>query len=232
MTARLRWCLAAALVAAGSGGCGWPRIGAGGLEDVTEQPYTFIGVAEEVATGPGYRAGPGPIALTSGVPGGGDFLVGPADLELHDGTRLTVPAGTPGGNRCEELYDPESLDVRPGEYAEEWDEVPDNQKPEACVVIGSADSDGRVAWFQILSPPLPEGTELVHVGHVVEVAGDTALIASDGYRFDLADAVTMRCPGERYEDVADLVTDRGALHEALVDPRTAELVELRCFSAH
>jgi hypothetical protein len=86
VTTGLRCWLAVPLVAAGLGGCGWTQPGAGGLDDVTEQPYTFVGVAEEVETGPNYKVGPRPVALTSGEAGGGDVLVGPAEIELHDGT--------------------------------------------------------------------------------------------------------------------------------------------------
>lgn len=224
--------LAGALIAAGAGGCAWTQPGAGGLDldDVTEQPYTFLGVAEQVETGPNYKAGPHPVALTSGSAGGGDFLVGPAEIELHDGTRLTVPAGTPGGNFCEGLYDPESLDIGPGEYAEEWEEMPEHEKPEECVVIGSADSNGEVAWFEILSQQQRRDTGLVNVGHVVEVADDTVLVAPSGYRFDVAETFTMSCGTGRYEDIADMIAERGGLQEALIDPRTAELVELHCIS--
>lgn len=222
--------LAGALVAAGSGGCAWTQPGAGGLDDVTEQPYTFVGVAEQVETGPNYEVGPRPIAMSPGSAGGGDFFVGPADIELHDGTQLTVPAGTPGGNDCEGLYDPESLDLRPGESAEEWDEMVDHDKPQDCVVIGSADSSGEVAWFEILSQQQRRDTGLVNVGYVVEVADDTVLVAPSGYRFDVADTVTMHCDTGQYEDIADMVAERGGLQEALIDPRTAELVELHCIS--
>lgn len=224
----VRW-LAGALVSAGLGGCAWTQPGAGGLDDVTEQPYTFLGVAEQVETGPNYEVGPHPIALTSGSAGGGDFFVGPAAIELHDGTQLTVPGGTPGGNFCEGLYDPESLGIRPGEYAEEWDEIPDHEKPQECVLIGWADSSGRVAWFHILSQrPLNAG--LVQVGYVVEVADGTVLVAPSGYRFPVADTATMSCDTGQYEDISDMVAERGGLQEALIDPRTGELVELHCIS--
>jgi hypothetical protein len=143
---------------------------------------------------------------------------------------LTVPEGTLGGNFCKGLYDPDSLDVGPGEHAEEWDEIPDHDKPQDCVLIGSADSGGRVAWFQILSQRQRPNTRLVHVGHVVEVADDTVLVAPSGYCFPVADTVTMRCHSGRYEDIADMVAERGGLQEALIDPRTAELTELNCIS--
>jgi hypothetical protein len=222
-------CLVAVLVAAGTAGCGWTQPGAGAMDDVTEQPYTFVGVTDQVETGPNYRAGPRPIALSPGSAGGGDFFVGPADIELHDGTQLTVPAGTPGGNHCEGLYDPASLDIRPGEHAEAWEEMPDYETPEDCVLIGSAGSDGQVAWFQILSQGARD-TGLVHVGYIVEVAQETVLVAPSGYRFPIADTVAMRCDSGRYEDIADMVAERGGLQEALIDPRTGELVELNCIS--
>ena len=118
-------------------------------EPPPEQPYSFFGVAVDVQRGEGYAVGPRPTALTAGAPGGAAFHVGPATIELHDGTRLTVAAGTPGGNECEGLYDPESFDLRPGEGVDPWEMIP--HAPEACVLIGEATPDGEVEWFHLLT---------------------------------------------------------------------------------
>lgn len=201
----------------------------GALPEIREHPYTFLGVAVEVQTGEDYRVGPRPAAYSPGVAGGGEFSVGPAEIVLHDGTELTVPADTPGGNACEELYDPASMDIREGEFVDRWEQLDGVPKSKDCVLIGSADQSGRVEWFQVLNQQYP-GSELADVGSVVDVGEDGTVLATAGYRFPLSENVANRCLSGRDRDVVDLVEERPGLHEALLDPRTGQVVEVNCIS--
>lgn len=196
--------------------------------EVREHPYTFLGVATDIQTGDDYRVGPRPWVFSPGEAGGGDFTVGPAEIVLHDGTELSVPAGTPGGNACEALYDPASMDLREGESVDSWEQEVGVPKPTDCVLIGAADDSGRVEWFQVLTEQWPGG--LVHVGSAVDVADDSTVLAAYGYRFTLGEDVTIRCLSGRYRDVVHLVEERPGLQETLIDPRTGEVVEMNCVS--
>ena len=218
MTFRRRYRLVGVLAGVCVLGC------SGSGPEVVEQPYTFLGIAAEVETPDDYRVGP--AAYSPGTAGGGDFTVGPAQVVLEDGTQLAIPTGTPGGNACEGLYDPDSMDLREGEYAEPWDEMT-GPKPVDCVLIGATDSDGRVEWFQVLDRQRAD-TGLVHVGHVVDAADEDTALVSEGYRIPLADDVRLSCPLEPYEDIAQLVEERPGLQEALLDPHTGEIVEVAC----
>lgn len=224
MKARRSQQLGIAVAACCLAGCG-----NGDLPEVREHPYTFLGVAVEVQTGEDYRVGPRPTVYSPGVAGGGEFSVGPAEIVLHDGTELTVPADTPGGNACEELYDPASMAVREGELVDSWEQLGGLPKPTHCVLIGSADDSGRVEWFQVLNQQYP-GSELEPVGSVVDVAEDGTVLVASGYRFPLSENVRFGCLSGRYRDVAHLVEERPGLHEALLDPRTGQVVEVNCLS--
>ena len=112
-----------------------------------------------------------------GLTGGPDSAttVGPQLIVLTNGDQLDVPAETPGGVYCAELYHP-SLHV--------GFEVDPKNWFSHCVVMGQRTAGGEVAWFEIRRIRTYNESALVDVGYVAEM--DTTantLTTTDGIEF-------------------------------------------------
>lgn len=215
-----RWVLAAALVVLGSS-CSeeeeQPR------PAVQERPWDVIGVVTDAEHLPGYETTGG--MTTPGGPGSPPFTVGPVDLVLADGTRLYVPAETPGGNACLPLMT--EADRRFATGMSE-DQIPDETVrlygglSEECVMIAALDEADAVEWFEILSTdPLGRAT----VGDLVERRG-SGLLTESGFVFSLAPDADLTCGPEPVELASYFESDRW--EEVAVDVASGDIVAIDC----
>lgn len=189
--------------------------------------YDFFGRAERAELGSDFSVGPRPLTWspgsTRGEPPEGRpvFRVGPARLWLDDGQQLVVPEGTPGGNACELLYDPSSMDLREGEEVEAW--PPSGvATPEECIVIGET-RDDRVSWFEVLVN-YDADSNAVELGSIVELVDGEAVL-STGYRFPLAEEVPVDCFNDR---TLDGVVEDNVPHVAKVEVDSARVTAVDC----
>lgn len=217
-----RFVLAAAALAACS---------SGGVEPLPVQDHDFVGLAVEVDLADDYAIRS--ATLSSGSPGGGELRVGPARLVLHDGRELTVPAGTPGGNTCEALYDAAAMDIGEDEEVDPWPAVGGIPESDGCPVIGETDAEGNVAWFQILGDRHDYDAEHgeVTLGSVVSTDGEVARV-SDGYVFPLSPDLLLACHLDDAENLTEFIEISEGYDTAVVDVRSGELVKVRCISGH
>lgn len=217
-----RFVLAAVALVACSSGVVEPR---------PVQDHDFVGLAVEVKVADDYAIRSG--TWSRGLPGGGELAVGPATLVLHDGRELAIPAGTPGGNTCEALYDVASMDIGKDEEVDPWrlmegmGGIPNN---DGCPVIGEIDDEGNVAWFQILGDYDAEHGE-VALGSVVATDGEAARV-SDGYVFPLSPDLLLACHLDDAENLTEFIEISEGSDTAVVDVRSGELVKVRCLSGH
>lgn len=184
--------------------------GCSGEDPVVEKRgmVDFIGEVERVEFGPTWA-----IDRPEGdVTGGPDSAttVGPQLIVLANGDQLDVPAETPGGVYCAELYHPSlhfGFEVDPKNWFSH------------CVVMGQRTAGGEVAWFEIRRIRTYNESALVDVGYVAEM--DTTantLTTTDGIEFVLT------------ADESDCGEPLGvtAAMRALADWSTGEVVTLIC----
>ena len=178
----------------------------GGVDRTAEQPYDFFGRVDTIKLG----------------------RVGPAEFVLADGRRLRLPPDTPGANACEALYDPASMRLGADEEMEPWSELDGVPTPDVCVVIGGVVDDRTIDWFEML-PEYHHG-RTVTVGSVSTLADDGTARTSRGYRFPVAQNLTVDCRGDAEpSSLADVVA-AGRYHQVDVDVVSGQIVAVTCIS--
>jgi hypothetical protein len=195
-------------------------------EDRDRVPHNVLGRIARVELDADYQVGPPPLVWSPGEPGGGEFLVGPAVLELTDGRRLTVAHGTPGGNACPDLYVPESMRLAPGEEVDDWADAGGVPKPDACAIIGLVDPQDVLQWFVVLAEYDSRSGEAM-LGAVTEQRDDVIAV-EDGYTFPVAAQLDIRCMLGDYRDLAELVERRGSMQRAVLSVDRGEIVAVEC----
>jgi hypothetical protein len=176
-----------------------PAVEPGGMVD-------FVGEVERVDFDPSWAMD---RSEDGGIRGGpdGDLTLGPQLIVLTNGDQLDVPADTPGGIYCTELYHP-SLGFFGVDTGNEY-----------CLIMGQRTTGGEVAWFEVIDSETYDGRALADVGYVA--AMDTTantLITTDGFEFVLV------------ADESDCGEPLGATAamRALADWTTGEVVALIC----
>lgn len=220
MRIRLRAIVVVAVLGAGCGGSASSAAGTVLCSELTAVPGAagcFAGRVAVVEFGDGWALGPGDVVLSKGALLG--TTVGPATIQLTDGTALQVPPNTPGGNQCAELLRDEdwyAINGLPGPPDRGWQNAYGH-----CYLYGGLNADGSVAWFNAATYGESEP---------VEGAGDVFVAVVEPVVDVASGAVTVQ-GGVTFSTAADAPVEMcsAAIKTiALIDVRTSLVTATEC----